>query len=161
MSTSKDLVIAKLQKLNEQKDIMIMQLAEETEALNSLVKAVRNTLRDFKRQSAGKQVDLFFDKLGKLSNDYDKVKKEILSCIIAQRSTTAGLSRVVYSYANKQHMVLPSGVGLMTYPDITFEAIHDNAQKDPNMALSVLTAMLVVLLEIEEEKMEQMAKLEE
>ena len=155
--TSKDLVIAKLQKMNDEKEAMILQLVDEAETLSSLVGEVKTTLKDFKRGIAGKQITKLFKRLEAIEGvDSYKAKSDIMKYVIGQRQHRGGLHRVVTKYLVKNNKSISNKLELETYPEYTYQAVIENAQKDANMALSVLASMLVVLLDIEESNMKRL-----
>ncbi len=149
--TNKDLVIAKLQKMNDEKEAMILQLVDEAETLSSLVGEVKTTLKDFKRRNSGKQIADLFNRLEAIEGvDSYKAKSDIMKYVIGQRQHRGGLHRVVTKFLARNNKVIDRKFELEAYPEYTFQAVVENAGKDANMALSVLASMLVVLLDIEE-----------
>lgn len=156
MVMNKDLIIRELEDMNKRKDRIIEQMLEETETLASLVGEVKTTLKDFKRRKAGNQITSLFKRL-EMTKGIDplKAKGDIMKYVTNQRTSRAGLFRVVRKYMKKNNYQMPDNFELEHYTEHTFEAITQNAQQDANMALSVLASMLVVLLDVEENRLKE------
>lgn len=151
---NKDLIIAKLQTLNEEKDKMIINLADQNETLENLITEVKNALKDFKRQFAGRQVLKLFKRLEGIQDiDTDRVKKSVVMYVANQRANRQGLHKIFRKYMDKQgYGKMEKKFELEQYAEFAFESFTTQSQDDANMALSVLSSMLVVLLDIEEAK---------
>jgi hypothetical protein len=139
---------------NKQRDEMAqlaIEMAKENDKLTELIKKVKETLRDFKRVYAGISVNKLYESL-KVSNlkDENQIMKEVVRHVINQRTTRSGLHRLVRNYLKTKNNYIPDNFKLEHYVDELFLALLENSHTNPDLALSVMTSMLVVLLDEKE-----------
>jgi len=158
MSKQRDLVIQKLkgmlartEKERDELAEIAMRTAEENDKLTGLISEVKHALKNFKRAFAGQQTENLYNKIKAAELKAEtEVMKSVVKNVTFQRTSRSGLHKVVRRYLAEKGMVCRDTFELEEYPEETFQAFVRNSHIDPGFALSVISAMLVVLMDEKE-----------